>query len=33
VGINQFIEIREFAKDYTKLERKHFHLGTPTSAH
>jgi hypothetical protein len=29
VGKNQFIEIKEFAKDYTKLERKSFRLGSP----
>ena len=28
VGINQFIEIKEFAKDYTKLERRSFRLGS-----
>ncbi|HEY2545339.1 MAG TPA: FG-GAP-like repeat-containing protein [Candidatus Acidoferrum sp.] len=28
---NQFIEIREFAKDYTKLSRKSFHLGAVKS--
>jgi tetratricopeptide (TPR) repeat protein len=28
VGTNQFIEIKEFAKDYTKLARKSFHLGS-----
>jgi hypothetical protein len=27
VGINQFIEIKEFAKEYTKLERRPFRLG------
>ncbi len=27
VAKNQFIEIKEFAKDYSKLERKHFRLG------
>ena len=27
VGTNQFIEIKEFAKGYTKLERRPFHLG------
>ncbi len=27
VSINQFIEIREFAKEYTKLERRPFRLG------
>ena len=27
VGKNQFLEIHEFAKDYTKLERKRFTLG------
>ena len=27
VGKNQFLEIHEFAKDYTKLERKRFRLG------
>lgn len=29
VAPNQFLEIREFAKDYTKLERKRFRLGGP----
>jgi tetratricopeptide (TPR) repeat protein len=28
IGANQFIEIKEFAKDYTKLERKSFRLGS-----
>ena len=28
VGTNQFIEIKEFAKDYTKLPRKSFQLGS-----
>lgn len=27
VSANQFIEIKEFAKDYTKLQRKQIHLG------
>src|SRR5580704_3390373 len=27
IGTNQFIEIQEFAKDYTKLRRKSFRLG------
>ena len=27
VGTNQFIEIKEFAKDYTRLERRSFRLG------
>ena len=27
VGKNQFLEIKEFAADYTKLERRPFHLG------
>jgi hypothetical protein len=27
VGPNQFIEIKEFAKDYTRLERKQIRLG------
>ena len=27
IGKNQFIEIKEFAKDYTKLDRKSFRLG------
>jgi ASPIC and UnbV len=27
VGKNQFIEIKELAQDYTKLERKSFRLG------
>jgi tetratricopeptide (TPR) repeat protein len=27
VAVNQFIEIKEFAKDYAKLERKSFRLG------
>jgi hypothetical protein len=27
VGANQFIEIKEFAKDYTKIERKQIRLG------
>jgi tetratricopeptide (TPR) repeat protein len=29
VAPNQFLEIKEFAKDYTKLERKSFRLGGP----
>jgi tetratricopeptide (TPR) repeat protein len=29
VAPNQFLEIKEFAKDYTKLERHPFHLGGP----
>jgi tetratricopeptide (TPR) repeat protein len=29
VAPNQFLEIKEFAKDYTKLERKAFRLGGP----
>jgi tetratricopeptide (TPR) repeat protein len=28
VGINQFIEIKEFAREYTKLERRSFRLGS-----
>jgi tetratricopeptide (TPR) repeat protein len=32
VGKNQFIEIKEFAKEYTKLERKSFRLGVPSVA-
>ena len=28
VDTNQFIEIKEFAKEYTKLERKSFRLGS-----
>jgi hypothetical protein len=28
IGTNQFIEIKEFAKDYTKLRRKSFRLGS-----
>jgi hypothetical protein len=28
VGTDQFIEIKEFAKDYTKLERRSFRLGS-----
>jgi hypothetical protein len=31
VGTDQFIEIKEFAKDYTKLERKPFRIGNPKS--
>ncbi len=31
IGTNQFIEIKEFAKDYTKLERKSFQLGGATA--
>jgi VCBS repeat protein/ASPIC/UnbV protein/PPIC-type peptidyl-prolyl cis-trans isomerase-like protein len=31
VGTNQFIEITEFAKDYTKLERKPFRVGNAKS--
>lgn len=27
VGVDQFIEIKEFAKDYSKLQRHPFHLG------
>jgi len=27
VGVDQFLEIKEFAKDYTKLQRHPFHLG------
>jgi hypothetical protein len=27
VGKNQFLEIKEFAGDYTKLERKPYRLG------
>jgi tetratricopeptide (TPR) repeat protein len=27
VGVNQFIEVKEFAKNYTKLDRKPFRLG------
>jgi hypothetical protein len=27
---NQFLEIKEFGSSYTKLERKSFHIGTPT---
>ena len=29
IAPNQFLEIKEFAKDYTKLERKSFRLGGP----
>jgi len=29
VGVNQFIEVKEFAKNYTKLERKPFRLDGP----
>jgi tetratricopeptide (TPR) repeat protein len=29
IAPNQFLEIKEFAKDYTKLERKQFRLGGP----
>lgn len=32
VGIDQFIEIKEFAKDYTKLKRKSFQLGSSSAA-
>jgi tetratricopeptide (TPR) repeat protein len=32
VDKNQFIEIREFAKDYANLPRKKFRLGSPNSA-
>jgi tetratricopeptide (TPR) repeat protein len=28
LGTNQFIEVKEFAKDYTKLERRSFRLGS-----
>jgi hypothetical protein len=31
VGTDQFIEIKEFAKGYTKLERQSFHLGSMKS--
>jgi tetratricopeptide (TPR) repeat protein len=31
VGTNQFIEIKEFAKDYTKLKRRSFRLGSAKS--
>jgi tetratricopeptide (TPR) repeat protein len=31
VGTDQFIEIKEFAKDYTKPERKPFRIGNPKS--
>ena len=27
VGKNQFLEVKEFAKTYTKLERRPYHLG------
>jgi ASPIC and UnbV len=30
VGKNQFLEIHEFAKEYTKLERRRFRLGGKT---
>jgi ASPIC and UnbV len=29
IAPNQFLEIKEFARDYTKLERKKFRLGGP----
>jgi tetratricopeptide (TPR) repeat protein len=32
VGTDQFIEIKEFAEDYTKLERRSFRLGSVKSA-
>lgn len=32
VGVDQFIEIREFAKDYTRLQRKSFVLGNSRAA-
>jgi hypothetical protein len=32
VGINQFIEIKEFAKDYIKLQRRSFRLGSTKPA-
>jgi hypothetical protein len=32
VGVNQFIELKEFAKDYTKLERKSFRLSASQQA-
>ncbi len=31
VGKNQFLEIKEFAAEYTKLERRPYHLGGPKS--
>jgi len=32
VGVDQFIEVREFAKDYTRLRRKSFVLGNSRAA-
>jgi hypothetical protein len=32
VGVDQFIEIKEFAAAYTPLKRKSFALGSPSSA-